>query len=140
MSATVQFLRTFNRWRRGDENLEQPCPRVVGEMIDAVCDEVEALQKETRRLVETLAAKTRCRDEGGGVKDTVETPETLEAIERWHQGKVNIFDEMARLETERNEARLQYRSTLALAEALANTQIKLKKERDQARALLEASK
>jgi uncharacterized coiled-coil DUF342 family protein len=39
------------------------------------------------------------------VKDTPETPETLEAIERWHQGKVNIFDEMARLETERNEAR-----------------------------------
>jgi hypothetical protein len=29
---------------------------------------------------------------------------------------------------ERDEARIQYRSTLALAEALANTQIKLKKE------------
>ena len=46
MSATVQFLRTFNRWRRGDENLEQPCPRVVGEMIDAVCDEIETLKRE----------------------------------------------------------------------------------------------
>ena len=32
------------------------------------------------------------------------------------------------LERERDEARIQYRSTLALAEALANTQIKLKKE------------
>lgn len=29
-------------------------------------------------------------------------PETEEAVERWHQGKINIFDEMARLETERN--------------------------------------
>lgn len=30
------------------------------------------------------------------------TPETQEAFERWQQGKINIFDEMARLERERN--------------------------------------
>jgi hypothetical protein len=46
MSETVQLLRTFNRWRRGDKNLEQPCPRVVGEMIDAACDEIERLQRD----------------------------------------------------------------------------------------------
>lgn len=34
-----------------------------------------------------------------------DTPETHEAVERWRQGKINIFDEMARLERERNEAR-----------------------------------
>lgn len=34
-----------------------------------------------------------------------DTPETHEAVERWQQGKINIFDEMARLETERNAAR-----------------------------------
>lgn len=34
-----------------------------------------------------------------------DTPETCEAVERWQQGKINIFDEMARLERERNEAR-----------------------------------
>ena len=33
------------------------------------------------------------------------TPETHEAVERWRQGKINIFDEMARLERERDEAR-----------------------------------
>lgn len=38
------------------------------------------------------------------------------------------------LKAERDEARLQYRSTLALAEALAKTQIELKKERDEANA------
>jgi aminoglycoside N3'-acetyltransferase len=37
------------------------------------------------------------------------------------------------LKAERDEARIQYRSTLALAEALANTQIELKKERDEVR-------
>lgn len=34
-----------------------------------------------------------------------DTPETYEAVERWNQGKINIFDEMARLERERDEAR-----------------------------------
>lgn len=34
-----------------------------------------------------------------------DTPETQEAVERWNQGKINIFDEMARLERERDEAR-----------------------------------
>ena len=31
-------------------------------------------------------------------------PRTHEAIERWQQGKINIFDEMAKLETELNFA------------------------------------
>ena len=34
-----------------------------------------------------------------------DTPETQEAVERWRQGKINIFDEMARLECERDNAR-----------------------------------
>lgn len=34
-----------------------------------------------------------------------DTPETQEAIERLRQGKINIFDEMARMERERDEAR-----------------------------------
>jgi hypothetical protein len=39
-------------------------------------------------------------DAGGQMKDT---PETYEAVERWNQGKINIFDEMARLERERDD-------------------------------------
>jgi len=45
-NQAVNFLRTFNRWRRGDETLEQPCPRVVGKMIDSACDEIERLQRD----------------------------------------------------------------------------------------------
>jgi hypothetical protein len=33
----------------------------------------------------------------------IDTPETQEAIERWRQGKINIFEEMARLERERDD-------------------------------------
>jgi hypothetical protein len=39
-------------------------------------------------------------DAGGQMKDT---PETQEAVERWNQGKINAFDEMARLERERDD-------------------------------------
>ena len=40
-SEIVTFLRNFNRWRRGDEDLEQPDVRKVGEMIDAACEQLE---------------------------------------------------------------------------------------------------
>jgi hypothetical protein len=61
MSQTVNFLRTFNRWRRGDKTLEQPSPRVVGEMIDAACDEIEQLTQqrdEARKWAEAAWAKS----------------------------------------------------------------------------------
>ena len=32
-------------------------------------------------------------------------PDTEEAVERWRQGKINFFDEMSRLEAERNKLR-----------------------------------
>ena len=57
------------------------------------------------------------------------------------RAEVALLREQARLlQAERDEARIQYRSTHALAEVLAKTQVKLKAERDEARALLEASK
>jgi hypothetical protein len=34
-----------------------------------------------------------------------DTPETYEAVERWRQGKINVFDEMARMERERDKTR-----------------------------------
>jgi hypothetical protein len=42
-----------------------------------------------------------------------QAPETREALERWRQGKVNIGDELARLETERNAAREDARKASA---------------------------
>jgi predicted nucleic acid-binding Zn-ribbon protein len=55
-----------------------------------------------------------------------DTPETQEAVERWQQGKINIFDEMARLETERNS--LQDQRDFCMGEIE-----RLRKERDEAR-------
>lgn len=81
-----------------------------------------------------------------------DTPETDEQINGKPCTRFQVYvgdslrdawvpSEFARkLERERDEARLQYRSTHALAEALAKTQVELKAERDEARKQLEALK
>jgi hypothetical protein len=51
-NQTVNFLRAFNRWRRGDESLEQPSPRVIGRMIDSACDQIEMLERERDERIE----------------------------------------------------------------------------------------
>jgi hypothetical protein len=53
-NQTVNFLRTFNRWRRGDESLEQPSPRVIGQMIDDACDQIEQWRACAERLHATV--------------------------------------------------------------------------------------
>jgi len=68
------------------------------------------------------------------MSDTLETDKEVN-MSAWLGSGPLVHAEFARkLERERDEARIQYRSTLALAEALANTQIELKKERDELRA------
>ena len=38
-------LRAFNDWRRGDEDIPQPDPRVIGEAIDAAVEMLERMEK-----------------------------------------------------------------------------------------------
>ena len=37
-------LRAFNEWRRGDEDIPQPDPRVIGEAIDAAVEMIDRLE------------------------------------------------------------------------------------------------
>jgi hypothetical protein len=39
-------IRQFNRWRRGDEALEQPHPAEIGLMLDATAERLEELELE----------------------------------------------------------------------------------------------
>ena len=51
-------LRAFNEWRRGDEDIPQPDPRVIGEAIDAaveMIDRLEAAEKERDDLKAKIA-------------------------------------------------------------------------------------
>ena len=51
MSDTVKVLRQHNIWRRGvDESVQMLAPSVIGQAIDAACDELERL-----RMIETAA-------------------------------------------------------------------------------------
>ena len=73
-----------------------------------------------------------------------DTPETYEAVERWNQGKINIFDEMARLERERDEAIRQRdetnRSSKYACDYYLDEKVKAERERDEARHEIEGWK
>lgn len=61
-----------------------------------------------------------------------DTPETQEAIERWRQGKINIFDEMARLERERDKERKVSEKRKTLLIYFMETLGEVEDERDKA--------
>ncbi len=42
----VEFIRRYNRWRRGDESLEMESPKAIGDALDAVCSFIETLERE----------------------------------------------------------------------------------------------
>ena len=44
-AETAAFLRQFNEWRRGDDDIEQPAPREIGEAIDAAVEMIERMGK-----------------------------------------------------------------------------------------------
>ena len=46
MNQHIQTLKRFNAWRRGDDVIEQPNPKAVGQAIDAVIELLATLQRE----------------------------------------------------------------------------------------------
>jgi hypothetical protein len=38
------FLRKYNKWRRGDERIKQPNPTQLGKMIDAAANRLDVLE------------------------------------------------------------------------------------------------
>ena len=49
-AETAAFLLQFNEWRRGDEDIPQPDPRVIGEAIDAAVEMIDRGAQETAAL------------------------------------------------------------------------------------------
>ena len=43
-------LRQYNRWRRGDDDVQQPDPKELGELIDSVADRLEVLEREHQEV------------------------------------------------------------------------------------------
>ena len=70
-TETIAILRQFNEWRRGDEDIPQPDPRVIGEAIDAaveMIDRLEAAEKERDALRAKIEAMEKQEPAGYGVR------------------------------------------------------------------------
>jgi hypothetical protein len=46
----IQVLRDYNLWRRGNEDMEQPDPREIGEAIDDVLMAIDNMEEEPKIL------------------------------------------------------------------------------------------
>ena len=78
----VDFIRRYNRWRRGDESLTMESPKSIGEALDAVCDRVETLE---RWVEEGKRNGVRCAEERDRLRDAVR--EYRDAKGRYHTQK-----------------------------------------------------
>ena len=61
-TETITILRQFNEWRRGDDDIEQPDPREIGEAIDAAVEMIDRGAQETAALrakVERMTKRLR---------------------------------------------------------------------------------
>ena len=52
-------LRAYNRWRRGDDSIQQPEPKRLGEVIANAASELERLQVMEKLVRNLLAQKGR---------------------------------------------------------------------------------
>lgn len=41
---TIEYLRMYNKWRRGDDSINQPDPKELGEYIEKACNELEEVE------------------------------------------------------------------------------------------------
>ena len=49
---TIDYLRQYNKWRRGDDSIDQPDPKVLGEQIDAAICQLESIEKAKAKFCE----------------------------------------------------------------------------------------
>ncbi len=64
-SSIVEFIRRYNRWRRGDESLTMESPKAIGDALDATDGIAERLERqrdiavaELRRIENTYGHKS----------------------------------------------------------------------------------
>jgi hypothetical protein len=43
---TIETLEKFNAWRRGDELMEMPSPKLIGQAIDSAIEKIKTIEDE----------------------------------------------------------------------------------------------
>lgn len=51
LETAINTIRIYNQWRRGDETIEQPDPRAIGEALDVICDMADNFSKLTPETI-----------------------------------------------------------------------------------------
>ena len=52
--TVIDNLRSYNKWRRGDEAVDMPNPTNIGIWIDEICDEAERMEAELQETKKAL--------------------------------------------------------------------------------------
>ena len=71
-TETTTILRQLNEWRRGDEDIPQPDPRVIGEAIDAAVEMIDRLEAAEKSDAESIAMYRKARDERDALRAKIE--------------------------------------------------------------------
>jgi len=60
MNDTIENLRKYNLWRRGDESINQPDPKDIGIWIDEICEIARKLERERDEARDQLIHLRSC--------------------------------------------------------------------------------
>ena len=52
--TAIDNLRSYNKWRRGNETVDMPDPKNIGIWIDEICDETERMAMEIEEIKKAL--------------------------------------------------------------------------------------
>ena len=84
-AETAVILRQFNEWRRGDEDIPQPDPRVIGEAIDAAVEMIDRLEAAEKSDAESIAMYRKARDERDALRAKIKQMEKQEPVAWMHE-------------------------------------------------------
>jgi hypothetical protein len=147
----ITLLRTYNKWRRGDESIEQPHPTEIGVAIDTLCITVQSIDKSTPDEPEQVKCGTThyagcaCHEQGWKNKWMAAVEMAAYAsLER--DGAIKERNQLARWKQEHltveswwNEIDKAVRNhpDTILGDTIAHTALRFIRERDEARSELE---
>jgi hypothetical protein len=134
MNNTIENLRKYNLWRRGDESIEQPDPKDIGIWIDEICEIAEKLERERNEAQKELSSIHQWidRNHPDGFIDSQTYFQNLERVtDNWYDRLDRLEVDAHRFVRERDEARELLASEKITRDHVIKRGIEMQKERDE---------